>query len=127
MSSRGRYFWDKVSKTWVDIDLAPSDMSPDAAKNIFTSDTIEPTRSMIDGKLYTSRSKIEQHYRDHGKICIGNEKFPAPQPRQMPDPEHHVQEAIRQVTWGEAKLSEYDKHRCKIINHNLRNYNYDRR
>lgn len=44
-------------------------------------DTIEPTQSMLDGRLYTSKSKLRQTYREHGVTEVGNDVPMAPAPR----------------------------------------------
>lgn len=41
-------------------------------------------KSMVDGKIYTSRGKYRQHLKDSGMIELGNESVKAPGPLKPP-------------------------------------------
>lgn len=64
----------------------------------FISDTMEPTRHMCNGKLYTSKSKFRQITKQHGCIEVGNEKSTLLKPRKpiLPDKKERV-EQIKQI------------------------------
>lgn len=47
------------------------DDKPLVAKNHFTSDDMEPTRSPISGRYYTSKSALRAEYRAHGAEEVG--------------------------------------------------------
>ncbi len=73
----------RVCGGWHELDAWPHNCMPEqtAARSSlpaphFVTDTIE-IRSMHDGKMYTSKSKLRGEYRAHGVEEIGNEK---PQP-----------------------------------------------
>lgn len=49
-------------------------------------DTMEPTQSMLDGRTYTSKSRLRQTYREAGVVEVGNEPIrPPPAPRTRVD------------------------------------------
>jgi hypothetical protein len=50
------------------------------------SDTMEPVQSMLDGKMYTSKSALRATYRAGGVVEVGNDpaRFKKPQ-KQKPD------------------------------------------
>lgn len=41
---------------------------------IITNDTMDPTKSMADGKYYTSKKKMEREQRAQGYVHVGNDK-----------------------------------------------------
>lgn len=129
-SKFGFYRWDDEQKKIVKI--APSRVAVRA--HYVVTDEIPPTKSMASGKIYTSKRALRAEYKRLGAIEIGNDEFPNRDPeahyktheyqRQMEEDAHRAYYDVRD---GMAPLSEYDKHRCEIINHNLKHYNYDRR
>lgn len=48
-------------------------------------DTIEPTKSMLDGRTYTSKSALRRTYREAGVTEVGNETQRLAQPPRKPD------------------------------------------
>lgn len=62
---------------------------------------IQPYRSMIDGRMITSRSEHRQHLREHGCFELGNESPYTPPP--PPDPneiKREIKESIEKVKAG---------------------------
>ena len=96
-------------------------------------DEMEPLESMVDGSMWTSKHRYREHLRANGMIEKGNDK--GEYKRQHFTETDAYQRNLRRVAeeqWyavrdGMAALSEYDRERCKQIDHNLENYNYDRR
>jgi hypothetical protein len=54
-----------------------------AAPHLMT-DTMPPTMSMLDGKLYDSKSRLRQTYRAAGVTEVGNDVPTAPPPMKRP-------------------------------------------
>ena len=62
---------------------APSDALP---VPFIASDTMEPVQSMLDGKMYTSKSQLRATYKAAGVIEVGNDPARLRQkPREKPD------------------------------------------
>jgi hypothetical protein len=100
-------------------------------------DTIPPTVSHAtsEGLVFTSRSKLYAHYKEHGFECDGGAhnigRFTGPRPKKFdpeaersrkaewgmlkldPDIRASVMEARRKVKWGMAPLTEREKERCQ--------------
>lgn len=111
----GRSYWNKEKKCMVEGSPDPSHISK--ALDNFTSDVIDPTESMINGKHYSSKSRLRRHYKDHGKREVGNDYLNATEPRDdtpIASAEDDIREAKRQIQWGEAKNSEYTKYLCNL-------------
>ena len=49
------------------------------------SDTMEPVQSMLDGKLYDSKSALRATYRQAGVVEVGNDVATKPPPKPKPD------------------------------------------
>jgi hypothetical protein len=47
-------------------------------------DEMPPTQSMLDGKLYDSKSRLRQTYRTAGVVEVGNDVPTAPPPMKRP-------------------------------------------
>jgi len=85
--ARESYVFDPIAGELVDRDeyyarKAPPKRSGLSAPMII-SDGIE-VKSMVDGKIYTSKSALRQSYRANGYIEVGNEPLKAP-PKPKPD------------------------------------------
>lgn len=99
----------------------------------FYMDDMEPTYHHAARRFYTSKKAFRAATKAHNCIEVGDQTDWTPKPDK--NAERHREEAIRvevekayhAVRDGNAPLTEYDKHRCKIINQNLRENNYDRR
>lgn len=62
---------------------------------------IQPYRSMIDGRMITSRSEHRRHLRDHGCIEIGNENpYTPPPPIDRNEIKKDIRTAIEQAAAG---------------------------
>jgi hypothetical protein len=60
------------------------------------SDTMSETQSMLDGKVYTSKAKLRQTYREAGVVEVGND--PQRFKRERPEPDRKViRETIRKA------------------------------
>lgn len=60
----------------------------DFPRPFIASDTMEPTRSQLDGRYYTSKSSLRETYKAAGVIEVGNDqsRFRTP-PKPLPDRE----------------------------------------
>lgn len=96
-------------------------------------DEMAPLESMIDGKIYESKSALRAHYKAAGVIEKGNDKASGPDrktrtheyERKLQEDAEQLYYEIRDGMCGE--LTELDRERCRIMDHNLEHYNYDRR
>jgi len=52
----------------------------------FITDTMEPVQSMLDGKMYTSKSTLRGTYKAAGMVEVGNDPARL-RPRQKPKPD----------------------------------------
>jgi hypothetical protein len=88
--------------------------------------------SMVDGKIYTSKAELRRHYKRAGYI-EKDKGYRVKQENTYESYDYKAQleedaaRAYYAVRDNMAPLSELDRERCKIINNNLENYNYDRR
>jgi len=93
---RGRWIWDKERCELVPADeyQRPVPKRSTLACPMLNLDTMPETKSMLDGKLYTSKSKLRQTYREAGVVEVGDD----PQrykPREKPKPDRKkIKEAI---------------------------------
>lgn len=88
--------------------------------------------SMVDGRIYTSKSKLRQHYKREGYVekekgYVPKRENPYESREYLERMEEDAARAYYAVRDNMAPLSELDRERCKIINHNMEHYNYDRR
>lgn len=60
------------------------------------SDTMEPMRSMADGKMYDSKSQYRGDLRARGLIEVGNDRIER-RPVQAPPVREHMRQALRQL------------------------------
>lgn len=127
--TRGKWTWSTEQNCLVP---ATETKRPAEAPNILT-DEMEPLESMVDGSIWTSKARYREHLRANGLIEKGNDKakldtrhFTETEEyeRQLKEDSERTYYAVRD---GMAPLTELDKERCKIMDHNLREYNYDRR
>lgn len=47
---------------------------------MFIVDTMEPVKSMLDGKMYDSKAALRSTYKDHGVVEVGNEELKPKKP-----------------------------------------------
>jgi hypothetical protein len=85
--ARETYVFDPVSCELVDRDTyytrRPAAKRSDLPAPMVMSDGIE-VKSMVDGKIYTSKAALRQSYRAKGYVEVGNETLKAP-PKPKPD------------------------------------------
>lgn len=60
------------------------------------SDTMAPIRSMVDGKMYDSKSRYRSDLKAHGMIEVGNENVQA-RPTQLPPVRDTLRQTYRQL------------------------------
>lgn len=106
------------------------------AKDAFYKDDCEPFQSMVDGTMFSSKSAYRRHLKVHGYVETGNESTArqiSTHERQQAEKEAHLQRvehiklATELVKNNMSPLTEYTRSKCKIINRNIKDYNYDRR
>ena len=96
-------------------------------------DEMAPIESMVNGKIYDSKSALRAHYKAAGVIEKGNDKAPGPNLRERSDEyDRKLQEDAERLYYeirdnNCPEMTELDRERCKIMDHNLEHYNYDRR
>lgn len=83
-------------------------------------DEIPETESMAtaDRKKFTSRSKLFEHYREHGYECTGGDHLG--QKRELPDPkkeraqlEADAERAYFDIKYDRVPFTEYEKELCR--------------
>lgn len=103
------------------------------APSVITDEIPDGLKSMVTGRVHTSKAVLRHEYKVLGYEEIGNEELKTQkrtkdaEEKRAQEVEQATTEAFYQVRDGEAALSEYDKARCEIINRNRREYNYDDR
>lgn len=85
--ARETYVFDPVSGELLGRDAYYSRQTAPKRSNLaapmIMSDSVE-VKSMVDGKIYTSKAALRQSYRAKGYVEVGNEPLKAP-PRPKPD------------------------------------------
>lgn len=125
--TRGKFTWCVETNKLIPFE----DKRSDRACTIFNDEIPGGIQSMADCKFYTSKSELRKSYKRLGKYEIGNDEM-KPNTRERDEAyDRKVEEVIEKAYYklrdGNADLSEETRERCKIINHNLEHYNYDRR
>jgi hypothetical protein len=112
------YRWNHETKKF---DELVQERSEQVAPAIILDD-IAPTMNHADGKIYTSKSKLQQAYKNSGmRIKEPGTKYVKKSPFGKEDQIHEaVQQARTMVRDGTAPLSEWDKHICKLENERLK-------
>ena len=100
--------------------------SPEVAQQIkeihyIQTDEIPPTMSHAtsEGKIFTSKSKLFQHYKDHGFECTGGDHLTGKGVADFRYISNHdetmadVAESLRKIKWGMAPLTEKEKEICR--------------
>ena len=99
--------------------VEPGSLSP-AEHHYVQDDTIEPTVSHAtsEGKVFTSRSALYEHYRQHGFECSGGQHntgqgvFDYKYKSDLQDIRNDVAESLRKIKWGMAPVTEKERERC---------------
>ena len=111
---RKRYRWDKKLKAMVEI-------TPETKEfHYVQDDTILPTVSHAtdEGKVFTSRSALYEHYRQHGYECTGGSHltgkgvFDYKYKCNPEDLRRDIEQGLNQVKWGMAPISEKERELC---------------
>lgn len=66
-------------------------------------DEMEPMKSMLDGKLYTSKRRYEAHVRSRGHDIVGNDTHYLTRPGEMPDTSKSIDRVLQKTAqqfWG---------------------------
>lgn len=104
---RGRWIWDSARGELVDAETyvrSPPKRSDLPAPGLIM-DTMAPVQSMLDGKMYDSKSHLRKTYRQAGVLEVGND--PARhKPFERPKPDRRairtsIQKAKAKVERGE--------------------------
>lgn len=97
---RGRWIWDRSQGKLVPADQYQRPVPKRSALPcpMLNLDTMPETQSMLDGKVYTSKSKLRQTYREAGVVEVGDD----PQrykPREKAKPSRKkIKDAISKAT-----------------------------
>lgn len=126
---RGKFIIDKETGKLVPYGKQEKEIAPE----IITDEIPGGLKSMVNGKIYTSKYRLREHYRQVGVTEIGNETNFSYKYNMYEDHKYKKQleedahRAYYEARDGMAPLSELDKERCAVIDRNLEHYNYDRR
>ena len=97
------YVWDDMagamvpkSEMLVRRGNRPNNRNPDLACPSIITDVMDHVKSMLDGKMYDSKSHLRQTYKDHGMTEVGNDpSIMDPKPFVKPKPDRtKIQEAV---------------------------------
>jgi hypothetical protein len=83
--------WHDLNEAWPVECLGHFGIRGDAGPQIIT-DTIDPIRSMADGKMYDSKSMYRKELRARGCYEVGNDRI-----ERRPTPLPPVRDTLRQV------------------------------
>jgi hypothetical protein len=117
MTNRGRRWrYDKQLEKVVEIGTPEDPRSFHYVQD----DTIPPTVSHAtdEGKVFTSRSQLYQHYRENGFECTGGDHFTGRgvmdwhYKADPADIRRDAEIALNQLRWGMAPVSEREKELC---------------
>ena len=104
-------------RCWHELDSWPVECMPETvgARSdaipvpMFISDTMEPVKSMADGRIYDSKSAIRAGYKAGGFVEVGNDtSILKPKPAARPDPKainDAVEKAVARFERGERKTA----------------------
>lgn len=109
---RGFFKYDHVSGQMVPVESLKPKRQEVNAPNIQT-DEIEPTESWAtdEGKIFTSRAKLDAHYKEHGYVRTGGEHLKSAQERleaSCPVPSTAEIERRRREIREDAEKAYYD-------------------
>jgi hypothetical protein len=113
---RGKFYLDPVTGK-----LIPGEPPRKVSETAFVlPDEIPETESMAtaEGKRFTSRSRLFEHYRQHGYECTGGDHLGVrPEP---PDPKKQMEElradaerAYFDIKYDRVQSTEYEKELCR--------------
>lgn len=78
--------WHSLDAPWPDECRAPDIAARSGLPSpMLISDTMDPVRSMADGKMYESKSALRAAYREAGVVEVGNDAPADPKPKPPPD------------------------------------------
>lgn len=91
--------WHDINEWPLECMSAPSQSASDALPvPYFISDTMEPVQSMLDGKMYTSKSTLRGTYKAAGMVEVGNDPARLRQ-RKKPKPDRKaIRESLEKAT-----------------------------
>jgi len=87
---RGRWIWDESKQALVPADeyQRPQGKRSNLTSPMVIGDTMQPVQSMLDGKMYDSKSSLRATYKAAGVVEIGNDaSVTQPKPRARPKPD----------------------------------------
>lgn len=77
--------WHDLDKPWPDNCLPERNWTrSDLAAPMIIQDTMQPVQSMLDGKMYDSKSALRQTYKAAGVVELGNEAPKKPKAPERP-------------------------------------------
>lgn len=123
--NRGKFTYDVEQKCLVP---APEERKREV-HHVITDDIPDGLESMVNGQIFTSKARYREHLKLHGYIEKGNDEATYYEDTRAYDEQlaEDAERAWYEVRDGMAPLSELDRERCKIMDHNREHYNYDRR
>ncbi len=113
-----RWRWNKVTEKMEQIfdDAPPKEVEAP----FFHPDEIPPTESMATGdrEFFTSKSRLRQHYKEHGYREVGNYKdMDKDQPKSKEERRQEIRESIQKAMndrkYGMAPMTEKEKQQYK--------------
>lgn len=120
-SIRGHWKWSDLEKRFVSLDHKTEEKKTEKLQ--ITTDEIEPTRSYAthEGKVFTSKSKLRQHYKEHGFRETGGEHLKSQEraktTREREEEERRdaelIKEAYMDVKYGRVEFSEREREQFK--------------
>lgn len=113
---RGKFIWNKEAG---EFQLAPPKKSQfDVnAPAILRDEIIGGIESMVDGKIYDSKSALRKSYKMHGVIEKGNDRVQRQRPQSREELEKEIREdaekAFYDLKYDRVEISEWDREQNK--------------
>lgn len=113
---RGVFFWNKQTG---EFELAPPKPSICAvnAPFVIRDEIIGGIESMVDGRVYDSKSALRRSYKAHGVIEKGNDRVPRQRTQTREELEKEIREdaekAFYDLKYDRVEISEWDREQNK--------------
>lgn len=125
MAQTGKWTWDDNQQKLIPYEESKQEVN---APWVITDD-MNPLHHPINNKVYTSKKRFREVTKMFGyeEVDKGYRAKKEPDPNYEKNLEKDLTEAYYQCRDGMAPLSELDREKIKIIDHNLKEYNHDQR
>lgn len=90
--------WHDLERPWPDnCRDEPNWAQSDLPGPYIASDTMQPVKSMLDGKMYDSKSTLRRTYRAAGVVEVGNDPAMFRKPKKRPPDRQKIRAAVNKA------------------------------